>query len=186
MAKRKRIGRVSKDEWLATALDELESGGIEAVRVERLAKILSISKSGFYHHFKDRRDLHRSLLDYWIHEFTEVVTSNPLLQQGDPKAKLEKAMQMIQELDLAKYDLAIRAWAKHDELARTAVQRVTKNRLEFIRHIYSEMGLKGDELEMRTWLFVCYHTWESSIFGDMPLRKRTRLRKARLKFLTKK
>ena len=183
MARKRKTGRVSKHQWLATALEELEKGGVNAVRVERLAKILSVSKSGFYWHFKDRIDLHRHLLEYWFHEYTQVVTSNPLLVQGDPKVRLEQAMTMIQEHDLAKYDLAIRAWAKHDELAREVVQAVTSARLDFIGQIFSEMGFEGEEREMRTRLFVCFHTWESTMFGDMSPRKRTRLRKRRLDLL---
>ena len=184
MGANKRVGRVSKDEWLATALEELEKGGIDAVRVERLAKILSVAKGGFYWHFEDRRDLHKKLLEYWYHEYTAVVISSPLIRRGDPKARLARVMTMIQEHDLAKYDLAIRAWAKHDDLAREVVAIVTKARMDFIRAIFSELGFKGDELEMRTRLFVCYHTWESAMFDDLPPRKRTRLRKQRLEFLT--
>jgi len=183
--KRMRKGRVTKAEWLSTALDELERGGIEAVRVERLANILSVAKSGFYWHFKDRRDLCRHLLDYWFQEYTQVVTSNPQLLLGQPRARLERVMEMIQEHDLARYDLAIRAWAKHDEMAQEVVQLVTKTRLDFLRQIFSEMGFEDDELEMRTMLFVCYHSWESAIFGHMSARKLTRLRKRRLEFLTK-
>lgn len=185
MVEKKREGRVSKAEWLATALDELERGGIEAVRVERLAKLLGVAKSGFYWHFQDRRDLHRELLNYWLHEYTEVISLNPQLLLGEPKARLEKIMKMIQEHDLARYDLAIRAWAKHDEMAQDVVQRVTKVRLDFIRQIFSEMGFEGDELEMRTRLFVCYHTGESAIFEDMSPRRRTRLRNLRFEFMTK-
>jgi hypothetical protein len=74
-------------------------------------------------------------------------------------------MKMIQAHDLARYDLAVRAWARHDEMARDFVQRVTKARLDFIRRIFSEMGFDGDELEMRTMVFVCYHTWEGATFG---------------------
>jgi AcrR family transcriptional regulator len=184
MGENRRVGRVSKDAWLAAALEELEKGGIESVRVERLAKILSVSKSGFYWHFKDRGDLHRKLLEYWFHEYTGVVTSSPLILQGDPKARLERVMIMIQQHDLAKYDLAIRAWAKHDDMAREVVQIVTKTRLDFIRAIFAEMGFEHDELEMRTRLFVSYHTWESAIFGDLSPRKRMRLRKRRLELLT--
>jgi AcrR family transcriptional regulator len=186
MKKARRQGRVSKAEWLATALDELEKGGIEAVRVERLARILSVAKSGFYWHFQNRRDLQRQLLEYWLHEYTEVVTSNPQLLLGEPKARLEKIMKMIQEHDLGRYDLAIRAWAKHDEMAHEFVQRVTKLRLDFIGQIFSAMGFEGDELDMRTRLFVGYHTGESAIFGDMSPRRRTRLRRLRLEFLTKR
>ena len=49
--------RVSKAERLAAALVALEKGGVEAVRVERLARALGISKSGFYWRFKNRTDL---------------------------------------------------------------------------------------------------------------------------------
>jgi AcrR family transcriptional regulator len=183
--KRMRKGRVTKAEWLSTALNELERGGIEAVRVEQLAKILSVAKSGFYWHFKDRRDLHRHLLDYWFHEYTQVVTSNPQLLLGEPKVRLEKVMKMVQEHDLGRYDLAIRSWAKHDDMAQEIVQLVTKTRLDFLRQIFSDMGFEGDELEMRTMLFVCYHSWERTIFDHMSPRKLTRLRKRRLELLSK-
>jgi AcrR family transcriptional regulator len=101
--------RVTKSEWLSTALTELEKGSIEAVRVERIAKLLSVAKSGFYWHFKDRRDLHRQLLDYWLLEYTQVVTSNRRFLVGDPKVRLTRAMKMVQEEDLGRYDLAIRS-----------------------------------------------------------------------------
>ena len=184
MIKKRRKRRVSKAEWLSAALDELERGGIDAVRIERLAEILSVAKSGFYWHFKDRKNLQRHLLEFWFHEYTEVVTSNPQLLLGEPKVRLERVMRMIQEHDLAKYDLAIRAWAKHDDMARDFVQRVTKVRLDFLRQIFAEMGFEGEEREMRTRLFVCYHTWESAMFDDMSPRKRTRLRKRRLDLLS--
>ena len=186
MVKKRRTGRVSKAEWLAAALNVLEVSGIDAVRVERLAKALSVAKSGFYWHFQDRKDLHRQLLEYWFHEYTEVVSLNPHLILGEPKVRLERIMKIIQVHDLARYDLAIRAWAKHDELARDFVQRVTKVRFDYIRQIFNEMGFDGDELEMRTMVFVCYHTWEGAIFGDMPPRKRARLRKRRLDLLISK
>ena len=62
--KTKRIKRVSKEQWLTKALDTLESSGVEAVKIERLAKALGISRSGFYWHFKNRQDLLEHLLDF--------------------------------------------------------------------------------------------------------------------------
>ncbi len=40
--------RKSKEDWLKTALDILETEGIDAVHIERMAAILHTSKSGFY------------------------------------------------------------------------------------------------------------------------------------------
>ena len=120
----------------------------------------------------------------WFHEYTEVVTTNPLLLVGDPKVRLERITKMIEEQDLGKYDVAIRSWAKHDDTARDAVIRVINVRMGFLRQIFREIGFAGDELEMRTMLFVCYHTWESATFDIASPRKRARLRKLRLNLLT--
>jgi AcrR family transcriptional regulator len=83
MENEKKRKRVSKDQWLSAALDMLETGGVNNVRVERIAAKLSISKSGFYWHFKDRRDLLSHILEYWAHEYTEVVSNNPQFHRGD-------------------------------------------------------------------------------------------------------
>ncbi len=179
-------GRVSKHEWLATALEALEEGGIDAVRVERLAKTLGVAKAGFYWHFKDLRDLRDHLLDYWYQEYTEIVRESPQALSGEPKQRLERIMKMIQDYELNKYDLAMHAWAQHDVLARAVVERVVATRFSFLRKIFAELGFTGDELEMRTMLFVCYQSWETTTFSDLSPRKRARLRKRRLELLTSK
>ena len=49
--KTNKIKRVSKDQWLIKALDTLESSGVEAVKIERLAKALDISVQNAYSFF---------------------------------------------------------------------------------------------------------------------------------------
>ena len=177
--------RVSKDEWLSAALEALETGGVDAVRIDHLAKRLRISRSGFYWHFKDRENLLRDILQYWGDEYNKVVVRRIGLLKGTPKERLAKLMEMIEEYDLTRYEIAIRAWARHDPLARDAVAKVNEVRLELIRSLFSEMGFEADELEMRTMLFVCYHTWEKPMFLDIPQTKLAKLRKLRLEFLTR-
>ena len=94
--------RISKDEWLQAALKILETEGVEAVRVERLARELAISKSGFYWHFKDRDDLRKQMVDYWAHEYTEVLSENPEMLKGTARERLERTMLMILDNDLAR------------------------------------------------------------------------------------
>jgi len=185
MGSGKQNKRVSKQDWLGAALQELGRGGVEAVRIERLARILSISKSGFYWHFKDRKDLLHHLLDYWFHEYTEVVTSNPLLRSGDPIKRLKRASQIIQEYKLGRYELAIRAWANHDDRVHQVVVKATNTRMDFIRQIFRDIGFEADEVEMRTALFVCYQAWEVVTFGHMSQRKLSRMRNRRLALLAK-
>ena len=169
--KRKQKKNVSKDQWLAKALESLESSGVEGVKIERLAKALGISRSGFYWHFKNRQDLLKHLLEYWISEYTGVVSDDPDVMKLDPQKRLLTLMDMIRDKNLNKYDLAINAWAKVDPLARKALKKAINTRLGFLRSIFAELGFAGDELEMRTRLFVCYHSWEATMFADAARQK---------------
>ena len=72
---------VSKSQWIEEALHVLKSDGIDGVRIGRLATRLGIARSGFYWHFTDHRDLLDHLLEYWAHEYTEVVLRDPETDQ---------------------------------------------------------------------------------------------------------
>jgi AcrR family transcriptional regulator len=179
-----KIKRVTKKQWLIKALDALASCGVEAVKIERLAKGLGISRSGFYWHFKNRQDLLDHLLDYWVREYTGIVTDNPEVKKNDPKKRLQTVMEMIRYKNLSKYDLAIQAWAKIDPVANRVLQKVVKVRLDFLRSIFAELGFDGDELEMRARLFVCYHSWEDTMFPDLSDKKHSKLKNLRLELFT--
>lgn len=183
LEKTNNIKRVNKEQWIAKALELLESNGIEAVKIERLAKELSISRSGFYWHFKNRQDLCEHLLDYWVREYTGIVTDNPAVLELDPKKRLLATMEMIRDKRLSKLDLAITSWAKSDSKIQKVVNKVIEMRLDYLRVIFGELGFEGDELEMRARLFVCYHSWEETMFPDLSNQKYSKLLKLRYKYL---
>jgi AcrR family transcriptional regulator len=177
------IKRVRKDQWLTKALDTLESSGVEAVKIERLAKAFGISRSGFYWHFKNRQDLLEHLLNYWVREYTGVVTDTPDVVKLDPKKRLLTTMEMIRDKHLTKYDLAMVSWARLDSQVQRVVKTVVKMRLDYLRGIFAELGFEGEELEMRTRLFVCHHSWEDTMFPDLSKQKHSKLLKLRYKYL---
>jgi AcrR family transcriptional regulator len=183
-AKIKRNKRVSKDQWLALALETLESNGVEGVKIERLARLLGISRSGFYWHFKNRQDLLEQLLEYWVREYTGIVSNDPHVKKLEPKKRLNTLMDMIRDKNLTKYDLAITAWAKTDPMARKVLKKALDIRLDYLHSIFAELGFDGDELEMRARLFVCYHAWEGTMFSDTSSQKN--LQKLRYKLFIKK
>lgn len=154
--------------------------------MEGLARALGIAKAGFYWHFKDREDLLRQLLDYWEHELTEIVTTNVEVLELEPKSRLAKTAEMVLEYDLGRYDMAIRQWALDDADAARAVRKVNRTRLDFVRGAFCELGFTGDDLDMRAMLFVCYHTWESSMFREISRKRRSELIAKRLDLLTSK
>ena len=154
------------------------------VKIETLAKALGISKSGFYWHFKNRDELLDCLLDFWMHEVTEVITENTELLALDPMTRLRRTAEIILDYHLVRYELGIRQWALKNEKAAEVVALVNKRRMDFIGEALRELGFAGEDLEMRTMLFVVYHTWESPMFADIPVERRRKLIKRRLDLIT--
>ena len=175
--------RVSKAEWLELALETLEKDGIDKVKIEHLAKRLNVARSGFYWHFENRQALIRAMIEYWEAEFTSVVVSNSRILKSEPRQRLYKTMKMIVENNLTRFEIQMRAIAETDPVAMEIVNRVYKKRLDFIRTTLSELGFEGNDLEMRTHLFVCYHTWEGVMYIGLSKAKRKRWIQKRLDLL---
>lgn len=134
----------SKADWVAAGLSALAVGGIEAVKVERLAASLGVSKGPFYWRFRDRVELFEAIIDFWKRDFT-----TGLIEQArhfdDPRARLMALAELAIEpnagsLDVAKTECALRAWAGQDPLPQAAVREVDDVR---IRHVTEELKLLG-------------------------------------------
>ena len=185
MSKQRNRG-VSKGEWLKTGLSSISKQGIASLTIEGLAKSLGIAKAGFYWHFKSRDDLLNQMLDYWTHEVTEVISENPQILALEPKPRLTKTAEVILDYDLTRFEFAIRLWALSNQRAASAVKKVNRKRLDFVRSALSELGFKGDDLEARAMLFVCYQTCESTMFREISRKRRRELITKRVELLTSK
>jgi len=175
MKKGPRSRGVSKGEWLEAGLRTIQERGVAGLTVEGLARVLGIARAGFYWHFKDRDDLLRQVLDHWVHELTEIVTDNPEVLALEPRGRLRMAAQMVVDLDLAGYDMAIRQWALNDRAAARAVRDVDRTRLDFTMKALRELGFSGEEIEVRGKAFLCYFTWENVMFPGLSRKRRRAL-----------
>ncbi len=157
--------RVSKDQWLALALDVLAVEGITGVKIERLAKKLGITKSGFYWHFKNRDDLLAQMLEYWRREFTTIVSGFVQEHRHHQPAdqQLLWIMTTIYEKGLYRYEIPLRAWAMQDEKAREVLQEIDDERYMMALPLFKELGYKGKQLVMVCQVFLCYQAWMDSI-----------------------
>ena len=157
--------RVFREQWLSKGLELFATSGAEGLRVEKLARELGVAKSGFYCHFKDRDDLLGHILDYWAHEYTEVITENKMLQHLPARERLLLCMVMVFEQDLAEYDSAVDMWSRTNKTVARKRRRVIEKRLNFFREAFEELGFKGDDLEMRTQVCAAFQMSERHIFG---------------------
>jgi AcrR family transcriptional regulator len=175
---------VSKSQWLEAALELLAEKGATGVTIERLARRVGVARSGFYWHFRDRDELLKGVLDHWTHELTGVIAENPLIQKLPPRERLQAIAEAILDYDLTRYELVVRQWALHDQVATRAVRRVNRLRLTIIRQAFDELGFDEDEADMRARTFACYYTWEAPMFPELSRKRRRQQITLRLDLLT--
>ena len=176
--------RLSRSDWLEAALELVTNDGINAVTVDALASILGITRGSFYHHFKDKADLSREMLDYWQRKWTTELRDDVAALGLDGIQSLIALGNLIRHRRAAGYDVAVRAWAVHDDMAKEIVKQTDKIRLDFIRSLFEKIGFEGLDLENRSRLFLYYAMAEPAFF-DPPDEKTTKLlNQIRFDFLT--
>lgn len=156
---------LTPETWIAAATELLIDQGIDAVRVDVLAKSLQVTRGSFYWHFKDREALLVAVLKAWRDGATEQVIGRFEGQQGDPQALIGELISLPfrgrAAQRAARVELAIRAWARRDALARQAVDEVDARRLSYISQCFSALGFAIAEARARAFILYAYEVAES-------------------------
>lgn len=163
--------RKSKDGWLEAALEALAEGGIDAVRVEALARSLGVTKGSFYWHFSDRGDLLAALLDRWEDAGTQAIIAEVEAAGGGTRARARRLWKRTVETPHLAAELAIRTWARHEEAVATRVRRVDDRRMGYLRRLFGELCPPGD-VEARCLLFYSLLIGNHFIVAESPGRTR--------------
>lgn len=168
--------RLTRDEWLARALDILALEGGAKLRVDAICEALSVTKGSFYWHFKDRDDFVRSVVQFWSTRFTDPVVEGITEIGGTAKARLKSLMRFVSEGGFARYDVSVRAWAQQDpDLVAAIVKDVDERRLAFVGSLFTEMGLRGRAAEMRARACVAYLSYEASVLAKSADKDRSKM-----------
>ncbi|MFQ5888672.1 MAG: TetR/AcrR family transcriptional regulator [Gemmatimonadota bacterium] len=154
---------LGRNNWLAAALYVLAAEGVAGVRVEKLARLLGVTKGSFYWHFKNRKALLRSLLDYWVEEMTDSVSRFVERIGGDPRSRLLALLEHIEFEGRNRYDPAMRAWAAFDETAAAVVKEVDERRLRLVTQIFRDMGFSDTEAALRGRMSYYYLVGEATV-----------------------
>jgi AcrR family transcriptional regulator len=151
---------LSRDRWTDAGLATLARDGIDAVRVEPLARRLEVTKGSFYWHFKDRGALLDAMLARWEQVATQGIIDEAERLTGPPAARLVQLFERVLAARVMDVEVAIRAWGQRDERVAKAVRRIDERRLGYNQRLFEELGLEPDEAAARA--FLAY----SMLFGD--------------------
>jgi AcrR family transcriptional regulator len=145
--------RTPRTSWIQEGLRALGVGGPDAVRIEKLAQALGVTKGGFYWHFEDRPALLEEMLDAWERLVVDEVIDRVESGGGDARAKLRRLSALASSSrDLMKIELAIRDWARRDKAVAKRLRRIDNRRMGYMRSLFGEFCPDEDEVEVRCFL----------------------------------
>jgi AcrR family transcriptional regulator len=155
--------RTPRTSWIQEGLRALGVGGPHAVRVEKLAQALGVTKGGFYWHFEDRPALLEEMLDAWERLVVDEVIDRVESEGGEARAKLRRLSAIAGSSgDLMKIELAVRDWARRDKAVAKRLKRVDNRRMDYMRSLFGAFCPDEEEVEVRCMVF--YSLWMGSHF----------------------
>jgi AcrR family transcriptional regulator len=166
--------RTPRASWIDEGLRALAAGGLDAVRIEKLAEALGVTKGGFYCHFDGRPALFEEMLDAWERAVIDQVIERVEAEGGNARAKLGRLFALASSSrDLLKVEMAIRDWARRDKTVAKRLRRIDNRRMEYVRSLFADFCADEDEVEARCLLAMSLFIGAPLIAADYKARSRT-------------
>lgn len=144
------MGTLTAKDWALAAAKRLASHGVDQVRVEPLASALGVSKGSFYWHFANRDALLTAVLELWESQGTEAIIAAVDAEAADAPSRMHALIrETFGQPEHDGIELAIRAWARRDDLARTTAERVDARRLDYVASLIAACGVSPGEARTR-------------------------------------
>lgn len=159
--------RLDADIWAETGLLELAEHGIDGVRVEVLAKRLSVTKGSFYWHFKNREALLAAMLDRWRKRATLALIERLDSIEVPPEQRLKELLHLplkgSKSERAADVELAIRLWSRRDKKVREILNEVDELRLRYLARLLCDCGIPAEAARARAVLAYAYQRVAGSL-----------------------
>jgi AcrR family transcriptional regulator len=141
---------LTREEWVQAARRTLIKRGFAAVKIDRMARELDVTRGGFYWRFDGVDDLLNSLIEDW-----KKTNTQPLLDilnaPGSPEERYRKMqLTFIEEKHFnPEYDTAMREWARVSPKVAKVVHAVDAERIDALQALFAEAGYSEEEAFIR-------------------------------------
>ncbi|MGE0353705.1 MAG: TetR/AcrR family transcriptional regulator [Gemmatimonadales bacterium] len=133
-------------DWIRAATAAMRKGGVEAIRVEALARDLGVTKGSFYWHFRDRKALLEGLLRSWEEETHWLIRE--AARADTPRDRFRRFFELATGSAYPP-DFAIFAWARTSRAVAARVQAVEEVRIGFFAKQFRSAGFPAKEARRR-------------------------------------
>jgi AcrR family transcriptional regulator len=143
-----RMQHLGPGDWIAMAFNILGEAGVDAVRIEPLAKRLDVTRGSFYWHFKDRAALLAALLDEWEKTDTNRVIEMVEAQDCPARERLSRLLAFCVSDD-GKVETELRIWGIRDTAIGARIESVDNIRKGYLAQLFEQCGYTQAEARSR-------------------------------------
>ncbi len=142
---------LTREKWIAAALEVFEKKGIAAVKIDALAKRLRVTRGSFYFHFAGLGDLHQSLLNQWRDRNCAPFAKLAAEPDLDGLTLFSRVVRTW--VDEAPFrpllDLAVRDWGRGARPVANEVAAADEFRISLLARAFRAIGYSDDESVVR-------------------------------------
>jgi AcrR family transcriptional regulator len=135
------------NDWILAALARLSALGVDAVRIEVLARDLRVSKGSFYWHFRDRQDLLDNVLAHWERGALAGFAVDDTT--AGAARRWASIVQATADPTRIRLEASVRSWARRDAGVARRVAVVEQKKAAVIASVLKDIGFAGPASE--TW-----------------------------------
>lgn len=139
---------LDRSAWVSAGLAALADKGLDAVRVERLAADLKVTKGSFYWHFRDRADLLAMMVEAWRTSATADIITRVEARATAPADRLKALFTTVLRAD-GRLEMAMRDWAARDAGVGAVVAETDARRVAYVEALFAAIGVPGAEAVAR-------------------------------------
>jgi AcrR family transcriptional regulator len=142
--------KFSREDWIASARKQFVERGIDDVKVDRLAKLMRVTRGSFYWHFENRKDLLDALLSDWeTRNYFEIAQIKARWARTEPDMSEVMAIWIGEDPAFPAFDMAIRVWARKAPLVAASVSRVDDAWVALLQELFIRGGYDQTESFVR-------------------------------------
>ncbi|MFV0301371.1 MAG: TetR/AcrR family transcriptional regulator [Paracoccus sp. (in: a-proteobacteria)] len=126
--------RGSREGWLEAGYRALIASGVDAVKIQPMAKHLNLSRTSFYWFFQDRDELLTALIGGWEERTTAPMISATLeYAESQTEAMLNVLTCFLAGIFDSRLEFAVRSWALRDSKVAQRIDAADDKRISALR-----------------------------------------------------
>jgi AcrR family transcriptional regulator len=141
---------LTRESWIEAARRVLVNGGVEDVKVDRIARRLRMTRGSFYWHFSSREDLLNALLKDWeARNLTEIAQVE--MRSVESEADLAAVIRIWigEDPGFPAFDMAVRFWGRKSSKVASVVRRTDDAWVAQLQKVVGQLGYDSTESFVR-------------------------------------